>query len=55
MDIKVIKMDTLKVTAVTTSAGLVQWAEMLEPVLACIAWMITIAFAVYKFKKTRSK
>ena len=48
-------VDSLKVTAVTTSTGIVQWAEMLEPVLACIAWMITIAFAVYKFKKTRSK
>ena len=48
-------MDSLKVTAVTTSTGIVQMAEMLEPVLACIAWMITIAFAVYKFKKTRSE
>ena len=48
-------VDSLKVTAVTTSTGLVQWAEMLEPVLACIAWIMTIGFAVYKFKKTRSK
>jgi len=55
MDIKVIKMDTLKVTVATTSAGLVQWAEMLEPILGCIAWLMTIGFAIYKFKKTRSK
>ena len=48
-------VDSLKVTAVTTSTGIVQWAEMLEPVLACIAWIMTIGFAIYKFIKTRSK
>ena len=48
-------VDSLKVTAVTTGTGLVQWAEMLEPVLACIAWIMTIGFAVYKFIKARRK
>ena len=48
-------MDSLKVTTVTTSTGIVQWAEMLEPILACTAWILTISFAIYKFKKTRSK
>ena len=46
-------VDSLKVTAVTTGTGLVQWAEMLEPVLGCIAWIITISFAIYKFKKNK--
>ena len=46
-------VDSLKVTVVTTSTGLVQWAEMLEPILGCIAWLMTIGFAMYKFKKTR--
>ena len=48
-------VDSLKVTAVTTSTGLVQWSEMLEPVLACMAWGMNIGYIVYKFYKSRSK
>ena len=48
-------MDSLKVTAVTTSTGLIQWAEVLEPVLACMAWGMNIGYIMYKFKKTRGK
>ena len=48
-------VDSLKVTVVTTSTGLVQWAEVLEPVLACVAWGMNISYIVYKFYKSRSK
>ena len=48
-------VDSLKVTAVTTSTGIVQWAEMLEPILAGMAWGMNIGYIVYKFYKSRSK
>jgi len=48
-------MDSLKVITVTTSTGIVQWAEVLEPLLGCIAWIVTIGFAIYNFYKSKKE
>jgi len=47
-------MDSLKVSGITTSLGLVYWIDILSAVLMCVMFGVNIVFLLYKIKKIRS-
>ena len=48
-------MDSLRVSGITTSLGMVYWLDILGAALMCIMFSVNIVFLLYKIKKIRSK
>ena len=46
-------MDSLKVTGISTSLGLVYWTDIISGILMCIMFAINIYYLVLKTKKMK--
>jgi TRAP-type C4-dicarboxylate transport system permease small subunit len=47
------KMDSLKVTSISTSLGLVYWTDIISGVLMCIMFLAQIYYLYLKTKKIK--
>tara|TARA_R100000458_G_C8104602_1_gene129922 strand:+ start:224 stop:385 length:162 start_codon:yes stop_codon:yes gene_type:complete len=50
---KIIDMDSLKVSGISTSLGLVYWLDILSVVLMCIMFGVNIYYLWLKAKKVK--
>jgi TRAP-type C4-dicarboxylate transport system permease small subunit len=48
-------MDSLKVTSISTSLGLVYWTDLVSGVLMCIMFVAQIYYLYLKTKKIKEK
>ena len=48
-------MDSLKVTGITTSLGLVYWTDIISGVLMCVMFIMQIYYLYWKLKKIKEK
>ena len=46
-------MDSLKVSGISTSLGLVYWTDLISGVLMCIMFAINIYYLILKAKKMK--
>ena len=48
-------MDSLKITSISTSLGLVYWTDLLSGVLMCIMFAVQIYYLYLKTKKIQER
>ena len=46
-------MDSVKVSAISTSSGLVYWLDVLPAILMCMMFVMNIVYLFYKIKKIK--
>ena len=46
-------MDSLKVTGISTSLGIVYWTDIISGILMCVMFAINIYYLVLKSKKMK--
>jgi len=49
----VVKMDSVKVSGISTGLGLVYWTDIISGVLMCVMFAINIYYLVLKAKKIK--
>jgi len=47
------EMDSLKVSAISTSSGLIYWLDIIPAILMCAMFVMNIVYLFYKIRKIK--